>query len=120
MANISQVREHMDIIGADGAKVGTVDSVEGNRIKMIKADSGSHGGHHHYVSEGLIASIEGNEVRLSATGANATFLEEEKDGSALGEQSLFSWRNIGIGAAAAAVAVGTAAFAWTRRGGSED
>jgi hypothetical protein len=119
MADISQVREHMDIVGADGAKVGTVDKVEGNRIKLIKADSGSHGGHHHYISEGLIAAIEGNEVRLSATGANAAFLEEEQDGSGLGEQSVFTWRNIGIGAAAAAVAVGAAAFAWTRRGDSD-
>jgi len=114
MAGLSRVREHMDVIGADGVHVGTVDSVEGNRIKLIKADSGSHGGHHHYVSEGLIAGIEGNQVRLSANGANATLLEEEQDGSALGEQGLFTWRNIGIGAAAAAVAaaagVGAAAF----------
>jgi hypothetical protein len=84
--------------------VGTVDKVEGTRIKLIKADSGSHGDHHHYVSEGLVAEIEGNQVRLSANGANAALLEEEEDGSGLGEQGLFTWRNVGIGAAAAAVA----------------
>ena len=114
MADLSRVREHMDVIGADGVHVGTVDSVEGNRIKLIKADSGSHSGHHHYVSAGLVADIEGNQVRLSANGANAALLEEEADGSALGEQGLFTWRNLGIGAAAAAVAaaagVGAAAF----------
>jgi hypothetical protein len=104
MADLSRVREHMEVIGADGVHVGTVDSVAGNRIKLIKADSGSHGGHHHYVSAGLIADIEGNRVRLSANGANATLLEEEQDGSGLGEEGLFTWRNIGIGAAAAAVA----------------
>jgi hypothetical protein len=104
MADLSRVREHMEVIGADGVHVGTVDSVDGNRIKLIKADSGSHSGHHHYVSEGLVAEIEGNKVRLSANGANATLLEEEQDGSALGEQGLFTWRNLGIGAAAAAVA----------------
>jgi len=118
MADINQVSAHMEIIGADGVKLGTVDKVVGKRIKMTRADSGSHG-HHHYISEGLIAAVEGNIVRLSANADNAALLEEEQDGSALGEQSLFSWRNVGIGAAAAAVAVGAAAFAWTRRG-SED
>ena len=104
MADLSRVREHMEVIGADGVHVGTVDKVEGKRIKLVKADSGSHSGHHHYVSEGLVADIESNQVRLSANGANAALLEEEQDGSALGEQGLFTWRNIGIGAAAAAVA----------------
>jgi len=104
MADLSRIRAHMEVIGADGVHVGTVDSVKRNRIKLIKADSGSHGGHHHYVGAGLVADIEGNRVRLSASGANAALLEEEQDGSALGEQGLFTWRNIGIGAAAAAVA----------------
>jgi hypothetical protein len=118
MADLSRVREHMEVIGADGVHVGTVDSVEGSRIKLIKADSGSHSGHHHYVSEGLIAGIEGNQVRLSASGANATLLEEEQDGSGLGEQGLFTWRNVGIGAAAAAVAAaaGLGARAFFRSG----
>jgi hypothetical protein len=120
MADLSRVREHMEVIGADGVHVGTVDSVEGSRIKLIKADSGSHSGHHHYVSAGLIADIESNQVRLSANGANATLLEEEQDGSALGEQGLFTWRNIGIGAAAAAVAAaaGMGARAFFRGGDS--
>ncbi len=86
MVDISQVTEHMDIIGADGVHIGTVDKVEGNRIKMTKADSGSHGDHHHYLSEGLIAEIEGNQVRLSATGASAMLLEEENDGGALSDK----------------------------------
>lgn len=120
MAKLSEIREHMEVIGADGVHVGTVDSVEGGRIKLIKADSGSHGGHHHYVSGGLVAAIDGNRVRLSANGDAAVLLEEEQDGSGLGEQSLFTWRNLGIGAAAAAVAVGAAAFTWQRRGRGED
>ncbi|MBV9883281.1 MAG: DUF2171 domain-containing protein [Sphingomonadaceae bacterium] len=120
MADISQVKEHMEVVGADGAHVGMVDKVAGSRIKLTRPDSGSHSGHHHYVSAGLIAAVEGNQVRLSASGANAALLEEEQDGSALGEQSVFTWRTIGIGAAAAAVAVGAAAFAWTRKGGGEE
>jgi len=83
MADLSAIREHMNIIGADGVHVGTVDKVEGDRIKLIKADSGSHDDHHHYVSGGLVAEVEGDTVRLSANGASAVLLEEEESGRAI-------------------------------------
>jgi hypothetical protein len=44
MADLSQIKEHAEVIGADGVHVGTVDGVEGNRIKLTKSDSGQ-GGH---------------------------------------------------------------------------
>jgi len=68
MVDTSRIREHMEVIGADGVHVGTVDKIEGDRIKLIKADSGmgSHEGHHHFVPAGLIAEVEGDKVRLSA------------------------------------------------------
>lgn len=87
MTDTSQIREHMEVIGADGVHVGTVDGVEGDRIKLTKKDSGAqiegattaHEGHHHYISAGLIADIEGDKVRLSTTGANAMMFREEGD-----------------------------------------
>lgn len=87
MADLSQVTQHMEVIGADGVHVGTVDKVEGDRIKLTKADSGSHGDHHHYISKGLVANVEGNQVRLSATGASAVLLEEEQGGGALADKN---------------------------------
>jgi hypothetical protein len=77
---MADIKEHMEVIGADGVHVGTVDKVEGNRIKLTKKDSGegSHKGHHHYIDRGLVAGVEGNKVRLSAIGAVAVTLEEEK------------------------------------------
>jgi hypothetical protein len=87
MADLSQIKEHMDVIGADGVHLGTVDDVEGDRIKLTKADSGSHEGHHHYISAGLVAAVEGNTVRLSASGANAALLEEEKSGESLADHN---------------------------------
>jgi hypothetical protein len=77
---MTDITEHMEVIGADGVHVGTVDKVEGNRIKLTKKDSGegSHRGHHHYIDRGLVAGVEGNEVRLSAIGAVAVTMEEEK------------------------------------------
>jgi len=87
MTDLSQIREHMEVIGADGVHVGTVDHVDGDRIKLTKADSsagfegGAHEGHHHYISQGLIADIEGDQVRLSANADVAVTFEEEERGS---------------------------------------
>lgn len=80
MADLSQIQEHAEVIGADGVHVGTVDKVEGNRIKLTKKDSGqgSHEGHHHYISGGLIASVEDGTVRLSANADVAITFEEEE------------------------------------------
>ena len=80
------IREHMEVIGADGVHLGTVDKVEGDRIKLIKADSGGHGhqGHHHYISTGLVAAVEGDQVRLSANADTVALLfEEEQDRSGI-------------------------------------
>ncbi len=79
MTDASAIKEHMEVIGADGVHVGTVDHVDGNRIKLTKADSGtgSHEGHHHYISLGLVAEVEGDKVRLTANADVAVTFEEE-------------------------------------------
>ena len=79
MSDLSKVKEHMEIIGADGTHVGTVDRVEGNRIKLTKKDSGEgkHKGHHHFIAASLIAEVEGNKVRLSANADVAVTMEQE-------------------------------------------
>ncbi len=79
---LDRIKEHMEVIGADGVHVGTVDRVEGERIKLTKKDSGEghHEGHHHYISGGLVAEVEGDKVRLSANGDVAVTFEEEEDG----------------------------------------
>lgn len=87
MADASAIKEHMEVIGADGVHVGTVDKVDGERIKLTKKDSGAeiegaeggaHSGHHHYISVGLVADVEGDQVRLSANADNAIMFEEEE------------------------------------------
>lgn len=75
------IKEGMEVIGADGVHVGTVDRLEGDRIKLGKHDShGDHAGHHHYISIGLVAGVEGDQVRLSANADVALSFEEEKSG----------------------------------------
>ena len=79
MDSLSEIREHAEVIGADGVHVGTVDRVEGHRIKLTKKQGeGSHKGHHHYVSHALVAGIEGGKVRLSANADVAVTFEEEQ------------------------------------------
>lgn len=78
MVNTDAIREHMEVIGADDAHVGTVDKVDGERIKLTKSDRGA-GGKHHYLPLALVAGVEGDKLRLSATAANAVELFEEGD-----------------------------------------
>ncbi len=84
MVDVNDIKEHAEVIGADGVHIGTVDHVDGHRIKLTKAENAEthHHGHHHYIDIGLVADIEGNQVRLSANSDVALMLEEEKDGSA--------------------------------------
>lgn len=81
MIATDNVREGMEVIGADGVHVGTVDRLEGDRIKLTRRDSGqgSHEGHHHFLSKGLIADVEGEQVRLSTKGDVAVSLFEEEE-----------------------------------------
>ena len=84
MAGFDDIKDHMEVIGADGVHVGTVDHLDGDRIKLTKKDSGQggHEGHHHYISRGLVAEVEGDKVRLSANADVAVTFEEEESGAA--------------------------------------
>ena len=79
MVDGSKIKEHAEVIGADGVHVGTVDGVEGGRIKLTKKDSGQghHKGHHHFIPLSLVAEVEGEKVRLSANADVAVTFEEE-------------------------------------------
>ena len=89
MIDVSQITEHMNVVGADGVHIGTVDKVEqgpgGAIIKMTRNDSpqtmDGQGAKHHSLSIGLVAEIEGDTVVLSATAANAWVLEEDTGGA---------------------------------------
>lgn len=118
MADLSQVKQHMEIVGADEVHVGTVDKVDGDRIKMTKPDSGSHSSHHHYISGGLVAAVEGNKVRLSANADAAVLLEEEKGGQGIFDNGV-NWKTIGLGAAAAAGVAAAGAVIYKRRKGED-
>lgn len=84
MSNIEDIVIGMEILGADGVHLGTVDGVTGRRIRLRLTDSGegSHKNHHHYLPYGLVAAVARNQVHLSANANVATLFEEEHDGQA--------------------------------------
>jgi hypothetical protein len=59
----SDIREKMKVIGSDKQPVGTVDKVEGERIKLARNDPQS-GGQHHYIPADWVDAVEGDQVRL--------------------------------------------------------
>jgi hypothetical protein len=66
--DVAQIREHMEVLGSDGAHVGVVDAVEGGRLKLTRQDPAA-AGTHHYVGFDQVASIEGGTVRLARPAA---------------------------------------------------
>jgi hypothetical protein len=73
----NQIRKNMIIIGADGVTVGTVAEVGHHRITLVPPQIGAHKGHSHFISNGLVATVDGNTVRLSANADVAITFEEE-------------------------------------------
>lgn len=63
------IREHMEIVGSDGAHVGTVDHVEDGALKLTKSDVDA-GGRHHRLSMSLVASVN-EKVHLRVSGQSA-------------------------------------------------
>jgi len=56
------IREHMDVIGSDGRKVGTVDHVQGSEIRLTKSADAE--GKHHLIPLGWVAKVDAH-VHLS-------------------------------------------------------
>jgi len=83
MVDKSQIQEHAEVIGADGVHLGTVDHLDGDRIKLTRTDSpqgpDGEGAKHHYIPLGLVADVEDGKVRLSANADVVADLFEETD-----------------------------------------
>jgi hypothetical protein len=79
MINASDIQEHSEVVGADGRHIGTVDGVEGSRIKLTRTENDpGHQSHHHFIKLSAVATIEGGRVKLSVNGDEAI---EEADGT---------------------------------------
>ena len=63
----TKIRDHQEVLGSDGEHVGTVDHVQGDRIKLSKRDGD---GEHHFLPLTAIVSVD-NAVRLNVTAEDA-------------------------------------------------
>jgi hypothetical protein len=69
MVDTAKIKEHMEVLGSDGQHVGTVDKLEGQRMKLTKSDSAAPG-EHRYIHVDSVASVD-DVVRLNRTAAQA-------------------------------------------------
>ena len=68
MTEANIIKEHMEVVDASGAHVGTVDHLDGDRIKLTKT---SENAEHQYVATSLVQDIRGNMVTLTKSAAEA-------------------------------------------------
>lgn len=66
----AHIREHMEVVGSDGKHVGTVDHMEGNKLKLTKSDPAA-GGKHHYLGLDNIDHVEQDKVCLNVPASQA-------------------------------------------------
>lgn len=67
--SLNQVQEHQEVVGSDGAHVGKVDHIRGDRILLTKGDKDA-GGRHHSIPSAWIVEV-GDKVRINRTAAQA-------------------------------------------------
>ena len=67
MVEASNIRPHMEVRSADGAHYGTVDGLEGDRIKLTRNDSPD--GQHHYVPLSAIDRVDDHVHLAEGTSA---------------------------------------------------
>ena len=89
MMDVSQIREHMKVVGTNGQPIGTVDRIEGNRIKLTKGDSAEH----RYVELSEVSEIKNGEVCVSGnhtahTGQTKTDLSQNQNGGQPGQNQM--------------------------------
>jgi hypothetical protein len=66
------IAEHMDVIASEGTKIGTVDHLDGDRIKLAKSTSPD--GQHHFIPLAFIDHIDAHvHLKKSASEARASW-----------------------------------------------
>lgn len=94
MTTTGQIRPHMEIVGADGGHVGTVDRMEAGQIRLTRADDpDGSAAHHHALPLHVIDRVEAGQVRLTipaqqarAMAVGGLRLADVQDGAAEDEE----------------------------------
>ncbi len=65
---VAAIAERMDVIASCGTKIGVVDHVEGDAIKLTRKDSPD--GQHHFIPKSWVGVVD-NHVHLTKNGTDA-------------------------------------------------
>jgi hypothetical protein len=76
MAGTSGIREHMEVVDSDDIHIGTVDRVEGGRVKLTKSDPAA-AGTHHFVEPDWIDEVD-SKVHLNKRNAELLAMWKSK------------------------------------------
>lgn len=82
MTGLSKIKAHAKVVGADNVPVGTVDGVEGDHIRLTRADAEET--HHFFIPLSLVADADEGVVWLSVNADVALEHSEEESGSPAG------------------------------------
>jgi hypothetical protein len=64
----NDIKEHMEVLGSDGQRVGTVDHLDGSSIKLTKGDS--QDGKHHFIPSDWVERVD-QHVHLKKSSKDA-------------------------------------------------
>ncbi len=70
MVDVASIMPGMEVVGSDRQHVGRVDAIEGQRMKLSKADPLA-GGEHHYLHVDVADVVADGRVVLNRTAAQA-------------------------------------------------
>ena len=71
--NISDIKEHSSVIAVCGTKIGDVDHIEGQEIKLTKHGDGKH----HIIPSAWVREIRENQVMLSKDAQEMALLHKD-------------------------------------------
>ena len=85
-SSLREAKEHQEVVGSDGAHVGTVDHVRGDRILLTKTDKDA-AGHHHSIPSSWIQTVD-DKVHISKTAeqAHQAWRDEESNQGLFGNR----------------------------------
>jgi hypothetical protein len=70
MFEVAQITEHMEVVGSDGAHVGTVDHVRAKLVILTRADPAAEG-QRRYIPLATVRGIDDNILHLSVPAEEA-------------------------------------------------
>jgi hypothetical protein len=66
MGSAEQIKGQMEVRGSDGKHIGTVDAIEGQRVRLAS------GGMYHYIDLDMVETVKDGKVQLNKTAEEAT------------------------------------------------